>query len=60
MRFTPNTCHDGLHDSSPACDVYRADVVGMVAVPARAALKLRLAPAVGLVDVAAHGAGARI
>ena len=43
---------DRLIYSSPACDVDRTDVVGMVDEPARLASELGLALAVGLVDVA--------
>lgn len=42
MRFTPNTCHNGSHDSGPACDVYRANVVSSTAVGTLAVESLRV------------------
>jgi len=59
MRFTPNSCDKRPADVGPACDVDRANMVGMVGESARLADKLGLASAVCLVDTPAKGTGAR-
>src|ERR1039457_1930418 len=59
MLSTTIARDDRLIYGSPACDVDRTDVVGMVDEIARLANELGLALAVGLVDVAARGASPR-
>ena len=59
MCFTPNNCDKRPADCGPACDVDRADVVGVVGETARLANKIGLASTVGLVLTPALGASAR-
>ena len=59
MRFTPNSCNKRRADSRPACDVDRADMIGMVGESARLTNKLRLASSVGFVVVPTLGTNAR-
>lgn len=59
MRFTLNSCNKRRADSRPACDVDRADMIGMVGESARLANKIRLASSVGFVVVSTLDTNAR-
>ena len=59
MRFTLNSCNKRRADSRPACDINRADMIGMVGESARLANKLRLASSVGFVIMSTLGTNAR-